>query len=142
MRIVYKALAALALSALATTASAQQYPEKPIRLVIPFPPGGGTDVVARVIAQKLGESTGWTLVADNKPGSGGSVGLSLAGKAAPDGYTIVLAQNANLVINPILGKCRARRRAHPARRRRVRRPAAARAARTPARRRSAAGRAR
>ncbi|WP_306225223.1 Bug family tripartite tricarboxylate transporter substrate binding protein [Bosea beijingensis] len=104
MKVVYKALAALALTALATTASAQQYPEKPIRLVIPFPPGGGTDVVARVIAQKLGESTGWTLVADNKPGSGGSVGLSLAGKAAPDGYTIVLAQNANLVINPILGK--------------------------------------
>ena len=69
MRIVYKALAALALSALATTASAQQYPEKPIRLVIPFPPGGGTDVVARVVAQKLGESTGWTLVADNKPGT-------------------------------------------------------------------------
>lgn len=104
MKVVYKALAALALTALATTASAQQYPEKPIRLVIPFPPGGGTDVVARVIAQKLGESTGWTLVADNKPGSGGSVGLSLAGKSAPDGYTIVLAQNANLVINPILGK--------------------------------------
>lgn len=104
MRIVYKAFTALALSVLASAASAQQYPEKPIRLVVPFPPGGGTDVVARVIAQKLGEATGWTLVVDNKPGSGGSVGLSLAGKAPADGYTIVLAQNANLVINPILGK--------------------------------------
>jgi tripartite-type tricarboxylate transporter receptor subunit TctC len=104
MRTVYNALAALALSALATMAQAQQYPEKPIRLVVPFPPGGGTDVVARVIAQKLGEATGWTLVVDNKPGSGGSVGLSLAGKAPADGYTIVLAQNSNLVINPILGK--------------------------------------
>lgn len=104
MKIVCKALAALALSALASAAQAQQYPEKPIRLVVPFPPGGGTDVVARVIAQKLGEATGWTMVVDNKPGSGGSVGLSLAGKAPADGYTIVLAQNANLVINPILGK--------------------------------------
>lgn len=104
MKVVCKALAALAVSALASGAHAQQYPEKPIRLVVPFPPGGGTDVVARVVAQKLGEATGWTLVVDNKPGSGGSVGLSLAGKAPADGYTIVLAQNANLVINPILGK--------------------------------------
>lgn len=104
MRTVYKAFAALTLSALAAGAQAQQYPEKPIRLVVPFPPGGGTDVVARVVAQKLGEATGWTMVVDNKPGSGGSVGLSLAGKAPADGYTIVLAQNANLVINPILGK--------------------------------------
>ncbi|KFC74824.1 Hemolysin III [Bosea sp. LC85] len=104
MRIVYKVLAGLALSALASGAQAQNYPDKAIRMIVPFPPGGGTDVVARVIAQKLGEATGWTIVADNKPGSGGSVGLSLAGKAPADGYTIVLAQNANLVINPILGK--------------------------------------
>ena len=104
MRIVYKVLAGLALSALASGAQAQHYPDKAIRMIVPFPPGGGTDVVARVIAQKLGEATGWTIVADNKPGSGGSVGLSLAGKAPADGYTIVLAQNANLVINPILGK--------------------------------------
>ena len=104
MRIVYKVLAGLALAALASGAQAQNYPDKAIRMIVPFPPGGGTDVVARVIAQKLGEATGWTIVADNKPGSGGSVGLSLAGKAPADGYTIVLAQNANLVINPILGK--------------------------------------
>ncbi|BBK31551.1 tripartite-type tricarboxylate transporter receptor subunit TctC [Stella humosa] len=96
---------AVALGVVASSAViAQDYPTKPIRLVVPFPPGGGTDVVSRVIATKLGESTGWTFVVDNKPGSGGSVGLSLAGKAAADGYTIVMAQNANLVINPILGK--------------------------------------
>ncbi|POR48326.1 Bug family tripartite tricarboxylate transporter substrate binding protein [Bosea psychrotolerans] len=98
-------LAAAVLAALLAGPSlAQDYPTKPIRLVVPFPPGGGTDVVSRVIAQKLGETTGWTIVVDNKPGSGGSVGLSLAGKAPADGYTLVMAQNANLVINPILGK--------------------------------------
>lgn len=104
MRIAYKALAGLALSALASVAHAQQYPDKAIRMIVPFPPGGGTDVVARVVAAKLSEATGWTVVPENKPGSGGSVGLGLAGKAKPDGYTIVLAQNANMVINPILGK--------------------------------------
>lgn len=98
-------LAAAALTALlAGPGVAQDYPTKPIRMVVPFPPGGGTDVVSRVVAQKLGEATGWTIVIDNKPGSGGSVGLGLAGKAPADGYTIVMAQNANLVINPILGK--------------------------------------
>jgi tripartite-type tricarboxylate transporter receptor subunit TctC len=98
-------LAAAALtSLLAGPGLAQDYPTKPIKLVVPFPPGRGTDVVSRVIAQKLGEATGWTIVVDNKPGSGGSVGLGLAGKAPADGYTIVMAQNANLVINPILGQ--------------------------------------
>ncbi|MDQ2082668.1 tripartite tricarboxylate transporter substrate binding protein [Xanthobacteraceae bacterium Astr-EGSB] len=89
---------------LASVAQAQQYPEKAIRMIVPFPPGGGTDVVSRIVAAKLGELTGWTVVAENKPGSGGSVGLGLAAKAKADGYTIVMAQNANLVINPILGK--------------------------------------
>jgi tripartite-type tricarboxylate transporter receptor subunit TctC len=104
MRIATRILAGLALSALATVAQAQQYPDKAIRMIVPFPPGGGTDVVSRIVAAKLGELTGWTVVADNKPGSGGSVGLGLASKAKADGYTIVMAQNANLVINPILGK--------------------------------------
>ncbi len=106
MRTARILAAALAIGVAAPSAGAvaQEYPTKPIRLVVPFPPGGGTDVVSRVVATKLGEATGWTFVVDNKPGSGGSVGLSLAGKAPADGYTIVMAQNANLVINPILGK--------------------------------------
>jgi tripartite-type tricarboxylate transporter receptor subunit TctC len=104
MRIASRILAGLAVSVLASVAQAQQYPDKAIRMIVPFPPGGGTDVVSRIVAAKLGELTGWTVVADNKPGSGGSVGLGLAAKAKADGYTIVMAQNANLVINPILGK--------------------------------------
>src|SRR5262245_10171821 len=105
MKIARILAAALALGTAAPALGiAQEYPTRPIRLIVPFPPGGGTDVVSRVIAQAIGESTGWTIVLDNKPGSGGSVGLSLAGKAPADGYTIVMAQNANLVINPILGK--------------------------------------
>lgn len=85
-------------------AVAQTYPNKPIRFFVPFPPGGGTDTISRIIANKMGESTGWVFVVENKPGSGGAVGLGLAGKAPNDGYTIVLGQNSNLVINPILGK--------------------------------------
>jgi tripartite-type tricarboxylate transporter receptor subunit TctC len=80
-----------------------KYPDQPIRMIVPFPPGGGTDLVARVIATELAKATGWAVAPDNKPGSGGSVGLSLGGKAKADGYTLVMAQNANLVINPLLG---------------------------------------
>jgi tripartite-type tricarboxylate transporter receptor subunit TctC len=72
-------------------------------MIVPFPPGGGTDLVARVIATELAKATGWAVAPDNKPGSGGSVGLSLGGKAKADGYTLVMAQNANLVVNPLLG---------------------------------------
>jgi tripartite-type tricarboxylate transporter receptor subunit TctC len=105
MRFGYAVLAGLAAaSVLAGAAQAQGYPEKAIRMIVPFPPGGGTDTVSRVVATKLGEMTGWTVVPENKPGSGGSVGLNLASKAKPDGYTIVMAQNANMVINPLLGK--------------------------------------
>lgn len=85
-------------------AQAGSYPDQPIRLIVPFPPGGGTDTVSRVIANELGKQNGWTVVPDNKAGSGGSVGLSLAAKARADGYSLVMAQNANMVINPILGK--------------------------------------
>lgn len=86
------------------SAVAQTYPNKPIRFVVPFPPGGGTDTISRIIANKMAENTGWVFVVENKPGSGGSVGLGLASKASNDGYTLVLGQNANLVIAPILGK--------------------------------------
>ena len=81
----------------------EKYPNQPVRLIVPFPPGGGTDLVSRVIATELSKSTGWAVAPDNKPGSGGSLGLGLWGKAKPDGYTLVMAQNANLVVNPLLG---------------------------------------
>ncbi|WP_440533303.1 Bug family tripartite tricarboxylate transporter substrate binding protein [Variovorax sp. YR566] len=81
---------------------AQGYPARPIRLVVPFPPGGGTDIIAREVANKVATSEGWTIVIDNKPGSGGNIGVDAAAKANPDGYTLVLGQTSNLAINPTL----------------------------------------
>lgn len=80
------------------------YPNKPIRLIVPFPPGGGTDVYARLIANKLTERLKWVVVVDNKPGAGGNIGVDAAAKSAPDGYTIVIGQTSNLAINPTLYK--------------------------------------
>jgi tripartite-type tricarboxylate transporter receptor subunit TctC len=93
-----------ALICLVATASAlaQPYPSKPIRLVVPFPPGGGTDIFARQIATKLSESLGWVVVVDNKPGAGGNIGVDIAAKSPADGYTVVLGQTSNLAINPTL----------------------------------------
>lgn len=78
------------------------YPSRPIKLIVPFPPGGGTDIIARTVAQKLQETQKWTVVVDNKPGAGGNLGVDAAAKAAPDGYTLVLGQTSNLAINPSL----------------------------------------
>lgn len=83
----------------AATAAAQSYPARPIRLIVPFPPGGGTDIVARVLGQKLHESLGQPVVIDNRGGAGGTLGTGLAAKAAPDGYTLVLVPTSH-VINP------------------------------------------
>jgi len=95
-------VAAAALATLATTSFAQVWPARPIRLVVPFPPGGGTDAAARLIGSKLTSQAGWTVVVDNKPGGGGNLGLDAVAKAPPDGYTIGLGQAANLAINPAL----------------------------------------
>ncbi|MBD9667900.1 tripartite tricarboxylate transporter substrate binding protein [Variovorax sp. VRV01] len=78
------------------------YPSRPIRLIVPFPAGGGTDLIAREVANKVATSNGWSIVIDNKPGSGGNLGVDAAAKAAPDGYTLVLGQTSNLAINPTL----------------------------------------
>jgi len=87
----------------ATSAFAQsEYPNKPIRLVVPFPPGGGTDMIARAVAQKVAEQNKWNVVVENKPGAGGNLGVDAAAKAAPDGYTLVMGQTSNLAINPTL----------------------------------------
>ncbi|MDR3065290.1 MAG: tripartite tricarboxylate transporter substrate binding protein [Comamonas sp.] len=87
----------------ATSAFAQSdYPNKPIRLIVPFPPGGGTDMIARAVAQKVAEQNKWNVVVENKPGAGGNLGVDAAAKAAPDGYTLVMGQTSNLAINPTL----------------------------------------
>ncbi|MFS4517859.1 Bug family tripartite tricarboxylate transporter substrate binding protein, partial [Delftia tsuruhatensis] len=78
------------------------YPRKPIRLVVPFPPGGGTDMIARTVAQRLADHNKWTVVVDNRPGAGGNLGVDAVAKAAPDGHTLVMGQTSNLAINPSL----------------------------------------
>jgi tripartite-type tricarboxylate transporter receptor subunit TctC len=95
--------AAAALLAVGVSAAhAETWPSRPIRLVVPFPPGGGTDAVARLIAEKMSTQAHWTVVVENRPGAGGNVGLDVVAKAAPDGYTVGLGQTANLAINPAL----------------------------------------
>src|SRR6188768_635817 len=86
----------------AGAAAPGNYPEKPIRLIVPFPPGGGTDILTRMVANKLTELHGWQFVIDNRGGAGGNIGLDAAAKAAPDGYTMVMGQTSNLTINPSL----------------------------------------
>nr|WP_316641717.1 tripartite tricarboxylate transporter substrate binding protein [uncultured Roseateles sp.] len=94
---------AASLALLAGAAAAQApWPAKPIRLIVPFPPGGGTDFIARVIGERLSTALGATLVIDNKPGAGGNIGLDAVAKSPPDGYTLGLGQTANLAINPHL----------------------------------------
>ena len=102
MQIARRWALALAATALCSTALAQTWPSKPIRLVVPFPPGGGTDIIARETSQAVAAATGWTFVVENKPGAGGNLGVDAAAKSAPDGYTIVIGQTSNLTINPTL----------------------------------------
>ena len=81
-------------------AFAQQYPNRPIRLIVPFPPGGGTDTFARVVGDRLGQSLGAAVVIENRSGAGGNIGLDVVAKSQADGYTIGLGQTSNLAINP------------------------------------------
>jgi tripartite-type tricarboxylate transporter receptor subunit TctC len=93
---------ALLCSFVAAAAWAQSYPSRPIRMIVPFAPGGTTEVIARVIAQKMGESLGQQVVVDNRPGAGGSLGTAMAAKAASDGYTLLLTSLSPIVINPTM----------------------------------------
>src|SRR6187399_866700 len=75
----------------AAGAMAQQYPAKAVRIIVPFPPVGAADLLSRTMGQKLGEAWGHSVVIDNRPGAGGNLGLEIAAKSAPDGYTAVMA---------------------------------------------------
>lgn len=90
---------ALGLLLAAPHAVAQTYPQKPVRLVVPYPPGGGTDIIARIVGQKVSDSLGQQIIIDNRGGAGGTIGTEVVAKSAPDGYTILMAPTSH-VINP------------------------------------------
>ncbi len=100
-RALLAGLASLAVAPL-TCLAQSDYPSQPIKVIVPFPPAGGTDVVTRLLTDKLRVSTGWSLVVDNRPGAGGNIGMDLVAKARADGYTLGMGQTANLAINPSL----------------------------------------
>jgi len=97
-------LAATAALLPAAGAFAQAYPSKPVRLIVPFPAGGATDLFARTLSQKMSEKLGATVVVDNKPGAGGAIGSDLAAKAPADGYTLLLATTSTHAIGPSISK--------------------------------------
>ena len=98
MRLLLALLLALPLQGFA------QYPQRTVKMVVPFPAGGPTDILARVVAQKLAERWGQPVIVDNKPGAGGSIGSDLVAKAAPDGYTLLMATSSTHSIGPSLQK--------------------------------------
>ncbi len=95
-------ICALALLACIGNAVAQSWPAKPLRLMVPYPPGGSADILGRAIGQKLGESLGQQVVIDNRPGAGTAIGAEAVAKSAPDGYTILLGTVSSHAINPAL----------------------------------------
>ena len=81
---------------------AQTFPDRAIKLIVPYTPGGGTDTVARMLSEKISSDLKWTILIDNKPGGGGNIGMDLVAKSKPDGYTLGMGQTSNLAINPAL----------------------------------------
>ena len=92
----------LAIGVAPSSAEAQAYPSRPLRFIVPFPPGGSTDIYARIIGPRLADALRQQVVIDNRPGAGGALGADLAAKAPPDGYTIWLGQTNNLAIGPAM----------------------------------------
>lgn len=97
-------IGALALSCLADPSLADTFPSKPIRMIAPAPPGGGTDAMARLVATRLTEAAKWSVFVENLPGAGGNIGLQTAARATPDGYTLAMGETNNLTVNQFLFK--------------------------------------
>jgi tripartite-type tricarboxylate transporter receptor subunit TctC len=104
MRRILLLLLGISLGTAALGTAHAQYPAKPVRMVIPFPPGGATDIVGRVVAQKLAERWGQPVVAENRPGAGGTIGSDAVAKSAPDGYTLLIATTSTHAVGPVLQK--------------------------------------
>jgi tripartite-type tricarboxylate transporter receptor subunit TctC len=103
MKVKAVALAvALAAAGAAHAATQDNYPNKPIRLVVPFTPGGSTDILARLVAKQITDTFGQQCIIDNRPGAGGTIGMEIAARAAPDGYTLVMGHIGTLAVNPAL----------------------------------------
>lgn len=103
LRVLSLALAAIPLATASTAALAQAWPAaRPIRLVVPYPAGGGTDFFARLMATKIGENLGQSVVVENRPGASSIVGAEFVAKSAPDGYTMIVGDNATYAVNPFL----------------------------------------
>ncbi|MGE5465639.1 MAG: Bug family tripartite tricarboxylate transporter substrate binding protein [Methanocella sp.] len=102
MRLSAIALAALAIVFTAYSHAAEKYPIRPLRMIVPFPPGGATDILARVVSQKMSEAFGQQVVVDNRPGAGGTIGSRLAADAPADGYTLIMGTTSTHAIGPSL----------------------------------------
>src|ERR1044072_1830784 len=101
-RTLLATAAAAPLAALASRSARAAYPEKPIRLIVPFAAGGNADFVGRLVGESMGRTLGHPLVVENRAGAGGSLGADMAAKAAPDGYTLFLGSNGPLTVNPFV----------------------------------------
>ena len=97
-------VAGLAAGAAVAAEAGGAYPQRPVRVVVPFAPGGGTDFISRVIGQKLGETWGQTVVIDNRPGGSTSIGAAIVAKAPPDGHTLLIATAEHAIVPSILPK--------------------------------------
>jgi tripartite-type tricarboxylate transporter receptor subunit TctC len=98
----FAALAAMTLALLCTGAHAQTWPSKPVRVIVPFPPGGGTDVIGRILSQRFSTAFGQQFVVDNRAGAAGRIGTETAARAAPDGYTLLFTTTSTIITPPAL----------------------------------------